>query len=68
MTGQSSLVLHMQPYASPFVVYLGNGDTLIITHTGNIPLSLGSSNFLPALHNIARFTQGNLVFFAPHFY
>lgn len=81
MTGQSSLVPHMQPYASHSNVCLANGNNINITHTSNIPICLRSSNlhlpnafFPPDLRKnllfIARLTQDNLVFFvfAPHFY
>lgn len=39
------MVPHMHLYVGLSNVYLGNGDAMIIFHTGTIPLSLGSSNF-----------------------
>ncbi|CAL2259750.1 unnamed protein product [Prunus armeniaca] len=77
----SMLVNNPQPYGGPHNVYMGNGDSMPVSHTGNLPLSLGSSNFtlqnvfrIPSIRknllSVARFTKENLVFFvfAPDFY
>jgi len=60
---------------------MGNGDSMFVSHTGNLPFSLGSSTFtlqnvfrIPSIHKnllyVARFTKDNHVFFlfAPDFY
>lgn len=70
-----------QPYGGPYNVYMGNGDSIPVSHTGNLPFSLGSSNFIlqnvfciPSIRrnllSVARFTKENIVFFlfAPDFY
>jgi len=70
-----------QPYGGPHNVYMGNGDSMSVSHTGNLPFSLGSSTFtlqnvfrIPSicknLLSVARFTKDNHVFFlfAPDFY
>ncbi|KAI5318257.1 hypothetical protein L3X38_037965 [Prunus dulcis] len=60
------------PYAGPNSVILGNDDHMKISHTGNISLPLGTSNFhlsnvfhIPHMHKdlllVARFTQDNNV-------
>ncbi|PRQ49673.1 putative RNA-directed DNA polymerase [Rosa chinensis] len=72
---------HSQPYGGPHNVYMGNGDSMPISHTGTLPFSLGSSQFslsdvflIPSigknLLSVARFTKDNRVFFlfAPDFY
>ncbi|CAM8973909.1 unnamed protein product [Rhodiola kirilowii] len=77
----SSSIPGSVPHSGPHNVYMGNGDSLPISHTGNLPISLGSSKFslsnvfrVPSLRknllSVARFTKDNLVFFlfAPTFY
>ena len=74
-------VQNPQLYSGPHNVYMGNGDSMPVSHTGNLPLSLGSSHFtlydvfrIPSIRknllSVARFTKDNLVFFlfAPDFY
>ena len=67
-------VNNAQPYAGPHNVYMGNGASMSVSHTGNLPMSLGSSTFslqnvfhIPSiqknLFSVARFTKDNLVFF-----
>lgn len=81
MTGNENSLSNPQPYNGNNSVLLGNGDSLPISHTGNIPLSLGTSKLhlsdvflVPALDknllSVARFTNDNSVFFvfAPNFY
>jgi hypothetical protein len=34
-----------QPYSGPHNVYIGNGDSMPISHTSKLPFSLGSSTF-----------------------
>ncbi|CAL9021646.1 unnamed protein product, partial [Prunus brigantina] len=81
MTGSSSNLQNQQPYQGNNSVFLGNGDSLSISHTGSLPLPLGSHQFslknvfcLPSLRtnllSVARFTRDNLVFFVftPDFY
>lgn len=68
-------------YGGPHNVYMGNGDSMSVSHTGNLPISLGSSQFslqnvfhVPSLRknllSVARFTKDNNVIFlfAPDFY
>ncbi|PRQ57648.1 putative RNA-directed DNA polymerase [Rosa chinensis] len=70
-----------QPYGGPHNVYMGNGDSMPISHTGTLPLSLGSSKFslsdvfrIPSIRknllSVSRFTKDNRVFFlfTPDFY
>jgi hypothetical protein len=70
-----------QPYGGPHNVYMGNGDSMSISHTGTISLSLGSSHFSLSnvfhishirknLLSVAQFTKDNRVYFlfAPDFY
>jgi hypothetical protein len=70
-----------QPYGGPHNVFMGDGSSMPISHTGNLPLSLGASNFslrdvfrIPSIRknllSVARFTKDNLVFFlfAPDYY
>ena len=63
---------HPQPYRGPNFVQLGNGDSLNITSTGTIPISLNSIPFslrnvflVPSLRknllSVARFTHDNNV-------
>ena len=74
-------VCNPRPYNGPHNVYMGNGDSMSVSHTGNLPMSLGSSTFslqnvfrIPSIQknllSVARFTKDNLVFFlfAPDFY
>ncbi|CAL9010869.1 unnamed protein product, partial [Prunus brigantina] len=81
MTGNLPSLQQPQSYTGNNSVFMGNGDSLPISHTGNIPLSLGQSQFslrnvfgVPSLTknllSVARFTRDNLVFFvfAPKFY
>ena len=81
MTGNANSLSNPQPYNGNNSILLGNGDSLPISHTGNIPLSLGNSNLnlsnvflVPALDknllSVARFTHDNSVFFVftPNFY
>ncbi|KAL9659823.1 hypothetical protein QQ045_024632 [Rhodiola kirilowii] len=77
----SSSIPESLPHTGPHNVFMGNGDSLPISHTSNLPISLGSSKFnlynvflVPSLRknllSVARFTKDNLVFFlfAPTFY
>ena len=70
-----------QPYSGSHNVYMGNGDSMSISHTGTLPLSLGSSQFslsnvfhIPNIRknllSVAQFTKDNRVYFlfAPNFY
>lgn len=70
-----------QSYGGPHNVYMGNGDSMPISHTGILPLSLGSSQFslsnvfhIPTIRknllSIGQFTKDNRVYFlfAPDFY
>ena len=70
-----------QPYDGSHDVYMGDGNSMPVSHTGTLPFSLGSSNFslrnvfhIPSIRknllSVARFTKDNLVFFmfAPNFY
>lgn len=70
-----------QPYGGPHNMYMGNGDLMPISHTGNLTLSLGSSKFslydvfqiLSIRKNIlsvAHFKKDNRVYFifALYFY
>ncbi|KAM1560097.1 hypothetical protein ACFX1Q_004042 [Malus domestica] len=81
MTGPDTYLQNPYPYNGNQNVFMGNGDSMNITHTGNLPLSLGSSKFtlcdvfrIPVIRtnllSIARFTKDNHVFFifAPDFY
>lgn len=81
MTGNIHSLQQPQPYNGNNSVYMGNVDSLPISHTGNLPLSLGPSQFslrnvfgVPNLTknllSVAKFTHDNLVFFvfAPTFY
>ncbi|CAL9027026.1 unnamed protein product [Prunus brigantina] len=81
MTGNIPSLQQTQPYTGNNSVYMGNGDSLPISHTGNLPLSLGLSQFslrnvfgVPNLTknllSVAKFTHDNHVFFvfAPTFY
>ena len=74
MTSSPSNFQNQQPYQGNNSVFLGNGDSLSISHTGSLPLPLGSHKFslqnvfcLPSLCtnllSVARFTRDNLVFF-----
>ncbi|KAL6193436.1 hypothetical protein ACLB2K_034520 [Fragaria x ananassa] len=67
-------VCNPRPYNGPHNVYMGNGDSMSVSHTGNLPMSLGSSTFslqnvfrIPSIQknllSVARFTKDNLVFF-----
>ncbi|KAM1863031.1 hypothetical protein ACFX14_003423 [Malus domestica] len=81
MTGPDTYLQSPYPYNGNHNVFMGNGDSMNITNTGNLPLSLGSSKFTLCdvfrilvirtnLLSIARFTKDNHVFFifAPDFY
>ena len=81
MTGDPNALPHPQPYRGPNFVQLGNGDSLNITSTGTIPISLNSIPFslrnvflVPSLRknllSVARFTHDNNVVlcFFPSFY
>ncbi|KAK9951723.1 hypothetical protein M0R45_007159 [Rubus argutus] len=70
-----------QQYGGPHNVFMGNGDSMPISHTSNLPISLGSSHFslrdvfrIPSIRknllSVARFTKDNHVvfLFAPDFY
>ena len=74
-------VQNAQSYVGPHNVYMSNGDSLLVTHSGNLPLSLGDSSFflenilhIPSicknLLSVARFTKDNFCYFllAPDFY
>jgi len=63
-----------QPYGGWHNVYMGNGDSMSVTHIGNLSLSLGSSTFtlqnvfnIPPIHknllSVAHFTKDIYVFF-----
>jgi NADH:ubiquinone oxidoreductase subunit K len=41
-----------QPYGGPYNIYMGNGDSMSISHTSNLPLSLGSSTFTLQMYSI----------------
>lgn len=81
MTGDASALHNPQPYHNPNSVQLGNGDSLHITSTGTIPISLYFAPFylrivflVPSLRknllSVARFTYDNnvAICFFPHFY
>ncbi|KAL5703600.1 hypothetical protein ACHQM5_022129 [Ranunculus cassubicifolius] len=74
MTGDPRPLQNQVPYTGADHVQLGNGATLPITHSGNIPLQIGSHSFqlrnvyhLPAmtknLLSVAKFTRDNNVQF-----
>ncbi|XP_016651564.1 PREDICTED: uncharacterized protein LOC107881709 [Prunus mume] len=74
MTGNLPFLQQPQSYTGNNSVFMGNGDYLPISHTGNFPLSLGQSQFslrnvfgVPSLTKnllyVARFTRDNLIFF-----
>ncbi|XP_024157115.1 protein transport protein SEC31-like [Rosa chinensis] len=63
---------HSQSYGGPYNVYMGNGDSMPVTHSGNLPFSIGNSKFslesvlcIPSIRknllSVARFTKDNLV-------
>ncbi|KAB2633275.1 hypothetical protein D8674_029522 [Pyrus ussuriensis x Pyrus communis] len=81
MTGPGTSLQNSYPYNGNQHVFMGNGDSLNVTHTGTLPFSLGSSTFtlrdvfrIPAIRknllSVAHFTKDNRVFFlfAPDFY
>ena len=70
-----------EEYGGPHNVYMGNRNSMHVSHTGNLPISIGSSQFslrnvfhIPSIRknllSVARFTKDNHVFFlfAPDFY
>ena len=50
MTGCPSNLQNQQPYQGNNSVFLGNGDSLSISHIGSLPLPLGSHKF--SLQNV----------------
>jgi len=75
ITWQTTMPINnSQPYGGPHNIYMGNGDSMSISHTSNLPFSLGSSTFtlqnvfhIPSicknLLSVACFTKDNHVFF-----
>ncbi|CAL8085814.1 unnamed protein product [Prunus armeniaca] len=81
MTRSATPLQNSYPYTGSHNVYMGNGDSMNITHTGTLPLTLGSSHFrlphvyrLPSLQknllSVAQFSKDHRVcfLFAPNYY
>ncbi|CAL8999019.1 unnamed protein product [Prunus brigantina] len=71
MTGPGTYLRNPYPYHGNQNVFMGNGDSMNITHTGTLPFPLGSSKFtlrnvfrIPPIRknllSVARFTKDNL--------
>ncbi|XP_021832557.1 extensin-like [Prunus avium] len=68
MAGPAAPLQNPYPYTGPHNDYMANGDSMNITHTGTLPLTLGSSHFrfphvyrLPSLQkkllSVAQFSK-----------